>query len=372
VVVVDLAEGVFHFGEGAVEDGAEDAVLLVGEERGEGVVDAAEEAFKEMNDIGEVGFADGYADGGAEVGEAGDLLGIFGVELADGGGEVLVAEVEDGVGDLFGLLGDLGAELRATEGEAAAAGGEDLVTFAADVEAEDLAGLGVLTEDGGDGVVGSDLFEADAEAGDVAAVDLGSAAEFGDVAFGFGEEIEEGGFEGGADGTEEAGGELENAAGVGDDLNGLDAGDLVEEPAAGGVHELGVAAELHDLPDGGAFFGGELAGGVLVEEAVFGGGGAIEDDVDVGVAGGPDVDQEAVGELFDEGCGAIAKEVEGIAEGTAPLLVPAGLSAVAAAVGAPAFDAVEAGPGGVFGDLGLPLGREAMEELGVVGELGLP
>ncbi len=37
VVLVDLAQGVFHLGEGAVEDGAEDAVLLVGEERGERV-----------------------------------------------------------------------------------------------------------------------------------------------------------------------------------------------------------------------------------------------------------------------------------------------------------------------------------------------
>ncbi len=37
VVLVDLAEGVLHLGEGLVEDGVEDAVLLVGEERGEGV-----------------------------------------------------------------------------------------------------------------------------------------------------------------------------------------------------------------------------------------------------------------------------------------------------------------------------------------------
>jgi hypothetical protein len=34
VVLVDLAEGVLHLGDGLVEDSAEDAVLLVGEERG--------------------------------------------------------------------------------------------------------------------------------------------------------------------------------------------------------------------------------------------------------------------------------------------------------------------------------------------------
>ena len=37
MVLVDFAEGVFQLGEGLVEDGGEDAVLLVGEERGEGV-----------------------------------------------------------------------------------------------------------------------------------------------------------------------------------------------------------------------------------------------------------------------------------------------------------------------------------------------
>ena len=39
VVLVDLAEGVFHLAHGLVEDGAEDAVLLVREEGGEGVCD---------------------------------------------------------------------------------------------------------------------------------------------------------------------------------------------------------------------------------------------------------------------------------------------------------------------------------------------
>ena len=42
-------------------------------------------------------------------------------------------------------------------------------------------------------------------------------------------------------------GELQHARGVGDDLHGLDAGDVVEEPAAAGVHELGVALHLHQL-----------------------------------------------------------------------------------------------------------------------------
>ena len=189
VVLVDLAQGVFHLGEGAVEDGAQDAVLLVGEERGERVGERAEEAVDEADDFGEVGAADGGADVGGEGGEGGEVVGIVGGVAADGGGEVLVAEVEDGEADVFGLLGDAGADAGAAEGDLAAAGGEGLVGVAVDVEAEELAVLGVAAEDGADGVVGADLFEADADAGDVAAVDLGAVADLGDVGFGAGEDV---------------------------------------------------------------------------------------------------------------------------------------------------------------------------------------
>ena len=94
-------------------------------------------------------------------------------------------------------------------------------------------------------------------------------------------------------GAEELGGELQHAAGVGDDLDGLDAGDLVEEPAATGVHELGVAFQLEQFKQGDALFGREDARGVACEEAVDGGRRAVEDDVDVGVARAPEVDAAA-------------------------------------------------------------------------------
>ena len=132
-----------------------------------------------------------------------------------------------------------------------------------------------------------------------------------------------------------------------------------------------MAFELEEFEGGDALGLGERAGGVLGEELDDGGGGAVEDDLDVGVAGGPEVFEEGLGELFGEGSGGVAEVVEGFARGGAPLLVPAGLAAVAAAVGAPAFDAVGAAPGGVFGDLGLPFRGEFFEELAVVGEVGL-
>ena len=76
VVFVDLAEGILHLGEGLVEDGVEDAVLLVGEERGEGVGGVAEEAIDEADDLRQVGAADGGADVGGEGGEGFDLRGV--------------------------------------------------------------------------------------------------------------------------------------------------------------------------------------------------------------------------------------------------------------------------------------------------------
>ena len=233
----------------------------------------AEEAVDEADDFGEVGAADGGADLGGEGGEGLDLVGVGGVVALDGGGEVLVAEVEDGEADVLGLFGDAGADEGAAEGDAAAAGGEDLVGVAVEVEAEELAVLGVGAEDGADGVVGADGFEADAHAGDVAAIDFGAVADLGDVALcALARMSRNCCFEGDAGCAEELGGELEDAAGVGDDLDGLDAGDLVEEPAAGGVHELGVAFELEELEGGDALGGDEGMGGVIGEEVGRGGG----------------------------------------------------------------------------------------------------
>ena len=81
--------------------------------------------------------------------------------------------------------------------------------------------------------------------------------------------------------------------------------------------------------------------------------------------------EQAFGEFLRQGRGGVAQEVERLAQRPAPLLVPAGLAAVAAAVGAPALDAVGTGPRCVFDHLGLPCGREFFEELAVVGELGV-
>ncbi len=141
---------------------------------------------------------------------------------------------------------------------------------------------------------------------------------------------------------------MQHARGVGDDLHGFNAGDVVEEPAAAGVHQLRVALHLHQLEGEHAFVGIEGALLVFEEEVADRLGIAVEDDLDIAVAGGPDVGEYFLAGGFGEGNQGIAEGVEGLAQGLAPLLVPSRFSAAASAVGAPAFHAVGAAPGGVL------------------------
>jgi hypothetical protein len=81
-------------------------------------------------------------------------------------------------------------------------------------------------------------------------------------------------------------------------------------------------------------------------------GSRVEDDVDVGVAGRPGVAQEAGGTGFEAGTQAVAQPVQRRAQRCTPGLVPLRLAlAAAAAVAAPALDAVSAAPGRVLRDL---------------------
>ena len=59
-----------------------------------------------------------------------------------------------------------------------------------------------------------------------------------------------------------------------------------------------MAFELEEFEAGDAFGFGELARGLLAEEVEDGDGGAVEDDLDVGVARGPEVSDEGLGELL--------------------------------------------------------------------------
>ena len=62
-----------------------------------------------------------------------------------------------------------------------------------------------------------------------------------------------------------------------------------------------MAFEFEQFEGGDAFGGGELRVACCGEEASMDCGGAIEDDVDVGVARGPEIFEERLGELLRRG-----------------------------------------------------------------------
>src|SRR6202034_146920 len=85
---------------------------------------------------------------------------------------------------------------------------------------------------------------------------------------------------------------------------------------------------------------------VCQEEGVAGCFGAVEYAADVAIACGIRIFEEADGGFMDEGGDGIAQVVESFPQRGTPFLIPAGAAAGTAAVGAPAFDAVGAAPGG--------------------------
>ncbi len=118
------------------------------------------------------------------------------------------------------------------------------------------------------------------------------------------------------------------------------------------------------------FFGVERrVAGMASKKRAIDFGAAIEENADVGVARGPYIAKKLCASCFSERRDGVAQLVERLAEWVAPLLVEAGLAAVAAAVGAPALDAVGAAPRGVFDDFAFVLGWKLRKEAGVVGEL---
>ena len=96
---------------------------------------------------------------------------------------------------------------------------------------------------------------------------------------------------------------------------------------------------------------------------------AVEEDLDVGVAGGPDIAEELCALLSVSGARASRSSSRAWRSGARHCLVEARLAAVASAVGAPALDAVDAAPGGVFDDFAFVFGRKLLKEAGVVGQL---
>ena len=112
VVLVDGGEGVLDVPEGGVENEVDDTPLLVGEERSERVVNVAVVAIEKADDAWEVSAL--HLVGGLP----GEIFKACGVGIRvglDGGGDVLVAEVEDGKGEGLIVAGNGAGDVGAAE-----------------------------------------------------------------------------------------------------------------------------------------------------------------------------------------------------------------------------------------------------------------
>ena len=161
--------------------------------------------------------------------------------------------------------------------------------------------------------MGANLFEVELHAEACMGIDLGTVALRGYVRFGLGEGFEKLHFEGVGFFFEKRLGQLDHACGVGDNLDGFNAGDVVKEPAATGVHELGMALHFHEGEGANAIDFCEGMMLVGVEEAIDVFRAAIENNLDIAIAGSPYVFEELIADFFCNRSQGIAELVEALA-----------------------------------------------------------
>ena len=145
------------------------APLFIAEERGERVVHVAVVAVEQANHLRKISALNLFG------GLFGKLVELRRIALAVGfygRGNVLVAEVQNRKGEALPMSGDGAGNLRASQLQASAAGGADLVGDAADVVAEEIGLLGKRGKDAADGIMGRHLLQAQLHGGHARLVDL--------------------------------------------------------------------------------------------------------------------------------------------------------------------------------------------------------
>ncbi len=158
-------------------------------------------------------------------------------------------------------------------------------------------------------------------------------------------------------------------AGVLDDLDGLDPGELVEEPAAARVHQHGVPLELQQLESQDFLAVVQPLRRMPIPEARAARLCPIQDDVDVIVSRSPGVLQQGPRAVLVPWGQRVAKPVQRVAQRCPPRLAPARVHPrAAAAVVPPALHSVGAAPRALLEDLGPVGGWIPVQVLGVVGE----
>ena len=171
--------------------------------------------------------------------------------------------------------------------------------------------------------------------------------------------------------SEELLGELNDASGVLDHLNGFNPGEIVEEPAATGVHEHGVALQFHQLPDDDLLFGArDRAQNALGQSARATSDERFENNVDVAVARRPRIAQQRRRRALRTSDATESRSQSSASRsGLRHSWFQPERAGVAAAVAAPALYAMNAAPGGIFVNLRFLGRRIIFEKLAVIRDL---
>ena len=96
---------------------------------------------------------------------------------------------------------------------------------------------------------------------------------------------------------------------------------------------------------------------------------ALQNHLNVVVARGPHAVEEFGSGRFGQRRDCVAQLIQRLPQRRAPLLVPAAVAAIAAAVRAPALHAMHAAPRSVVGNFALVLRWKLLQEVRVVGQL---
>src|SRR5581483_4199110 len=107
-----------------------------------------------------------------------------------------------------------------------------------------------------------------------------------------------------------------------EDLDRLDAGDVIEEPTTAGVHQHRVALHLHKAQNLATVVGAQDVSRVPREERLDARARAVEDHRDVVVTRAPRVVQVATGSLLPRPRDGVAQIVERRAKRRSPSLIP--------------------------------------------------
>ena len=164
---------------------------------------------------------------------------------------------------------------------------------------------------------------------------------------------------------------MHHAAGVLNDLDGLNARQIIEKPAATGVHHHRVTLQFEQLPKQHLIrFGNGPVERILRNELSPRLWRAVHYDIDVAVSSLPRILNQFTGDgLIGDGR-FIAQPIERGAQWSTPFLIPSQVSAArTAAIAFPAAHAMGAAPGRALDDFYFKLGRMIFQELAIVGDL---